>query len=52
MEKVNPGRPAGTGSGFDPHNYIFKKKKGRCQWLMPVILATWEAESRRITCQG
>jgi hypothetical protein len=22
--------------------------KTRCQWLMPVILATWEAEIRRI----
>jgi hypothetical protein len=22
------------------------------QWLMPIILATWEAEIRRITVQG
>jgi hypothetical protein len=22
------------------------------QWLMPIILATWEAELRRITIQG
>jgi hypothetical protein len=28
---------------------VFKKKKSaRCQWLMPVILATQEAEIRRI----
>jgi hypothetical protein len=25
-----------------------KKKKARCQWLTPVILATEEAEIRRI----
>jgi hypothetical protein len=25
-----------------------KKKKARCQWLTPVILATQEAEIRRI----
>jgi hypothetical protein len=24
----------------------------RCQWLMPIILATWEAEIERITVQG
>jgi hypothetical protein len=23
-----------------------------CQWLVPVIIATWEAEIRRITVQG
>jgi hypothetical protein len=23
-----------------------------CQWLIPVILATWEAEIRRIAVQG
>jgi hypothetical protein len=23
-----------------------------CQWLMPVILATWEVEIRRITVPG
>jgi hypothetical protein len=25
-----------------------KKKEAGCQWLMPIILATWEAEIRRI----
>jgi hypothetical protein len=29
--------------------YEVKKTNGaRCQWLMPVILATWEAEIERI----
>jgi hypothetical protein len=30
---------------------IFKKKRkasAGCQWLTPVILATWEAEIRRV----
>jgi hypothetical protein len=27
---------------------VKKKKKNRCWWLMPLILATWEAEIRRI----
>jgi hypothetical protein len=27
-------------------------KAGQHPWLMPVILATWEAEIRRITAQG
>jgi hypothetical protein len=26
--------------------------KNKCQWLMPVILATWEAKIRRIAVQG
>jgi hypothetical protein len=29
-----------------------KKKKARCQWLMSVILATKEAEIRRIVVQS
>jgi hypothetical protein len=29
-----------------------KPKQARCQWPMPVILATWEAEIRRIVVQG
>jgi hypothetical protein len=36
-------------------NCIFKKKKkkeARRQWLMPVILATKEAEIRRIKVRG
>jgi hypothetical protein len=28
------------------------KKEAGCQWLMPIILATWEAEIWRITVQG
>jgi hypothetical protein len=24
----------------------------RCQWFIPLILATWEAEFRRITVSG
>jgi hypothetical protein len=27
---------------------IYLKIGARCQWLMPIILATWEAEIRRI----
>jgi hypothetical protein len=25
---------------------------GRCQWLMPAVLATWEAEIERISVLG
>jgi hypothetical protein len=35
--------------------FIKKKKKGYlagCQWLTPVILATWQAEIRRIVVPG
>jgi hypothetical protein len=33
---------------------IFKisNEEGGCQWLVPVIQATWEAEIRRIKIQG
>jgi hypothetical protein len=34
-----------------PFNFSNSMLAG-CQWLMPVILATWEAEIRRITVQG
>jgi hypothetical protein len=34
---------------FGEHFFEVKKKTARCQWLMPVILATQEAEIRRIT---
>jgi hypothetical protein len=29
-----------------------KKKSARCRWLMPIILATQEAEIRRIVVQS
>jgi hypothetical protein len=28
--------------------YLYKRNSARCQWLMPVILATQEAEIRKI----
>jgi hypothetical protein len=31
---------------------VKKKKKGGCQWLTPVILATQEAEIKRIMVQS
>jgi hypothetical protein len=34
---------------FDSENAVLKELiRARCQWLMPVILATQEAEIRRI----
>jgi hypothetical protein len=32
--------------------YIFKENIARCQWLTPVILATLQAEIRRIEVQN
>jgi hypothetical protein len=29
-----------------------RRKQTRCQWLMPAILVTWEAEIRRIVVEG
>jgi hypothetical protein len=34
---------------ISPHNHTFS---GQVQWLMPVILATWEVKMERITVQG
>jgi hypothetical protein len=36
------------------HKYLFPQNLAlaRCWWLKPVILATQEAEIRRITAQG
>jgi hypothetical protein len=31
---------------------LCKKKKARCQWLLPVILATQKAEIRRIVVRS
>jgi hypothetical protein len=31
---------------------VFKPDLARHQWFMPVIIATWEAEIRRLTVQG
>jgi hypothetical protein len=33
-------------------NQNISSKQIGCQWLMPTILATWEAEIRRIKVQG
>jgi hypothetical protein len=33
-------------------SYNLKRFTARCWWLMPVILATWETEIRRIMVQG
>jgi hypothetical protein len=33
-------------------NKLQRISSARCQWLTPVILATWEAEIRRITVQS
>jgi hypothetical protein len=32
--------------------YLKKGKIARCQWLPPVILATWESEIRRIVVES
>jgi hypothetical protein len=40
------GKLGGESSGFRV------KTKAKCQWLMLVILPTWEAEIRRISVQG
>jgi hypothetical protein len=45
-------------SEFEKGFLVFKKlwlqmgASDSCQWLMPAIPATWEAENRRITVQG
>jgi hypothetical protein len=36
-------------SCYSEYNALEKMLVARCQWLMPVILATWEAEIGRIT---
>jgi hypothetical protein len=35
-----------------PNNLLKWLQKARCRWLTPVILATQEAEIRRIVVQG
>jgi hypothetical protein len=43
-----------VGLKFKPQYRKKKKKKAMagCRWLVPVILATWEAEIRRIAAEG
>jgi hypothetical protein len=36
---------------LDIHLYSKNKAGARCQWLTPVIRATWEVEIRRIVVQ-
>jgi hypothetical protein len=40
------------GLGSIRRPYFKIKKEAPCWWLMPVTLATWEAEIRRIVVQG
>jgi hypothetical protein len=44
----------GVGPEFKPQYYKTKPKNflSRCQWFMPIILATWEAEIGRIVVPG
>jgi hypothetical protein len=37
---------------YNTHNRQDLDKMARCPWLTPVILATWEAEIRRIEIQS
>jgi hypothetical protein len=47
--KVGVSACAGNSLGY---MYIKFEVETRCRWLMPVVLATWESEVRRIQSRG